>query len=158
MELRSGSNCSHDTARSLVWIPTDWLSFLPAPLLHLMTWGVIAFELFIPVLYAWRRTRILAVLTGIFLHLSIAIVYPIPAFSGVMIAIYAGLLPDAWYEPLRRLDLRLARAQTRVPAIRLAFAQLPRVSPAAVIAIWLALIAAAYAPDLVRSEPAHKVS
>jgi hypothetical protein len=89
---------------SLVWLDTSWLEFLPAPLLRAAGLAVIAFELLFPILYAWRWTRTLAVLTGLSLHLGIAVLYPFPAFSGLMLAIYLGLLPEGWYAPLERLD------------------------------------------------------
>jgi hypothetical protein len=94
---------------SLVWIDTSWLGVFPPLLLRLVGWGVIVFELSFPALYAWRGTRTPAVLTGIALHLGIAVIYPFPAFSGLMLAIYAGLLPEKWYSPLRRLDACAAR-------------------------------------------------
>jgi hypothetical protein len=99
---------------SLVWTDTSWLELLPAPVLRLGGWGVIGFELLFPALYAWRRTRTAAVLTGILLHLGIAVIYPFPIFSGLMVAIYAGLLPERCYAPLQRLDAWAAmRLQTR---------------------------------------------
>jgi hypothetical protein len=89
---------------SLVWLDTSWMEFLPAPLLRSAGLVVIAFELLFPVLYAWWWTRTLTVLTGISLHLGIAVLYPIPAFSGLMLAIYLSLLPEGWYAPLEWLD------------------------------------------------------
>jgi hypothetical protein len=79
---------------SLVWTSTAWMTWFPAWLLRLSGWSVIAFELLFPLLYLWRRTRFLTLLLGIALHVGIAVVYPIPIFSGLMIAAYAGLLGD----------------------------------------------------------------
>ena len=93
---------------SLVWTSTAWMTWFPAWLLRLSGWGVIAFELLFPALYAWRRTRVVALLTGIALHIGIAWVYPIPIFSGLMIAVYAGLLPETWYARLRQVDKWIA--------------------------------------------------
>ena len=80
---------------SLVWTSTAWLAWFPAWLLRLSGWGVIAFELLFPLLYVWRRTRVLTLLTGIALHAGIAVVYPLPFFSGFMLGAYAGLLPGS---------------------------------------------------------------
>lgn len=142
---------------SLVWTNTAWLAWFPAPLLRIAGWGVIAFESSFPFLYAWRRTRFLAVWSGIALHAGIAVVYPFPAFSGLMISIYAGLLPDVCYAPLRRLDMRIAlatkvRLRSRLSVVRLRPSYRLAVCAAG---FWVLLIAGSYAPDAPRI--AHSV-
>ena len=68
---------------------------LPAaadPLLALMTWGTLAFELSFPVLVCFRRTRAAALLGGIALHLGLGLALELGPFSLVMIAGYAAFL------------------------------------------------------------------
>ena len=77
---------------SLVWIGTAWMKYIPATLLRCVGWGVIAFELLFPVLYWRRSTRLPALAAGIAMHVGIAVLYPIPAFSGSMIVLYLALL------------------------------------------------------------------
>jgi hypothetical protein len=68
---------------------------LPAaadPLLSLLTWGTLAFELSFPVLVCFRRTRAAALLGGIALHLGLGLTLELGPFSLVMIAGYAAFL------------------------------------------------------------------
>jgi hypothetical protein len=85
----------------------------------------LAFEILFPALYLCRRTRLAAVFCGIALHIGIGVLYPIPVFSGFMLAIYAGLLPESWY-----------RARQNVPVWSPSSRQI-----AAVAAIWRVFIA-----------------
>ncbi len=87
---------------SLVWVPMNWMSWLPSWIWHGMGYGVVAFELLFGVLYAWHRTRVPALIVGILMHAGIAIVYPIPVFGWIMVSICAGLLPERWYRPMER--------------------------------------------------------
>jgi hypothetical protein len=93
---------------SLVWMNVAWTDWFPALLFRIFGWGVIAFELLFPFFYIWRRTRVVTVLLGIAMHIGIALLYPFPTFSALMIAIYMGLLPDRCYAPLRQLDTWIA--------------------------------------------------
>jgi hypothetical protein len=103
---------------SLTWTSVTWFELVPAPVLRLMGWGIIVFEILFLGAYAWRRSRIAAVLTGAILHLGICVVYPLPAFSGIVLAIYAGLLPAGWYAAIDRVDLRWDRRQPEKLAAR----------------------------------------
>jgi hypothetical protein len=80
------------TLPSLVWIDTGWIGDLPKWLWHAAGYGVVGFELLFPLLYAWRRTRLTALLGGLAMHVGIGIIYPIPAFAGIMLSLYAALL------------------------------------------------------------------
>jgi hypothetical protein len=86
------------TLPSLVWTDTSWASELPKWFWHAAGYGVCGFELLFPVLYAWRRTRLIALFTGIGMHAGIGIIYPIPVFAGIMLSLYAALLvPEILY-------------------------------------------------------------
>jgi hypothetical protein len=134
---------------SLVWMNTSWTEWFPAPLLRIVSWGVIVFELSFPLFYAWRRTRILTVLSGIAMHIGIGLVYPIPIFSALMISIYAGLLPDKYYAPLRHVDKWIAMKTlatgfgTRVVAFSLPLKS--RLAVAALV-LWSLCVGVVYAP------------
>jgi hypothetical protein len=91
------------TLPSLVWIPTNWMAWFPSWVWHFMGYGVVGFEVLFGPLYLWKRTRFPALITGILLHLGISIVYPIPSFGWIMIALYAALLPVTWQRPPGRL-------------------------------------------------------
>ena len=148
---------------SLVWTDASWISLFPPAALRLGSWGVIVFELFFPLLYAWRRTRAAAVATGICLHLGIGAIYPIPAFAGLMLAIYAGLLPERWYASLTRWEAWLGSCRRasapstirRRPWLRLK----SRFRWAAgAVALWLLASVAIYFPSLVPYAPqAHRL-
>lgn len=137
---------------SLVWTNASWIEAFPPWLLKVGGWSVIAFELSFPILYAWLRTRTAVVLIGIVLHASIAIVYPFPVFSGLMLAIYAGLLPEAWYKPLARLD---DYRRPRLPKTRwLNLRQRYRLMTVCVC-LWMILRVGLFAPKLT-SDPAFQ--
>ena len=108
------------TLPSLVWIHTAWLSWFPAVLLRATGWAVIAFELWFPVLYFLRRTRIFALMAGVGMHVGIILFYPIPIFSGLMLVPYVALLPGyreriAW--PREKKILGLAGALVMVAVL-----------------------------------------
>ena len=93
-----------------------------------MGYVVLVFEALFVVLMWWRPVRPVLLLLGAFLHIGIAIVFPIPWFGLGMFAIYLLLLPD-WlaYLPLRRLgfaDTTIRSLATRSPHRT----QLPRAS------------------------------
>jgi hypothetical protein len=142
---------------NLVWMNVAWIVRFPATVLRFMSWGVIAFELLFPCLYAWRRSRLLAVVTGISLHIGIAVLYPIPVFSGLMIAIYLCLLPESCYGSMRHLDMRMAK-QVRNSYHLFASPKLSRVIlssrlAVAAIVLWGLFIGGAYAPKYVSYAP-----
>lgn len=80
---------------NLVWHEPTLLLSLPPLLLRLLGWGVIAFELLFPALWAWRRTRRATLALGLGLHGAIAWFYPLPAFSLYMAALYVPLVLSA---------------------------------------------------------------
>ena len=100
---------------SIVWMNTAWLAWFSPFFLRLFGWGVVGFELFFPFLFIYSQTRVLVLLMGIALHVGIAVIYPIPVFAGIMLAIYAGLLPERCYVPLQRLDAWIATRAGRLP-------------------------------------------
>lgn len=142
---------------SLVWIDTGWLTLFPPPLLRVAGWAVVAFELTFPALYAFRITRVPALLLGMGLHLGIGIVYPIPVFGGLMLAIYIGLLPERWYEPLRNLEMYLmgvvARRSRPVQPARSAPRRLTGRMMVSALTLWAAAVALVYAPQFVTNRP-----
>ena len=62
------------------------------PLLSLLTWGTVAFELAFPVLVCFRQTRNLTLLAGIGLHLGLGLTMELGPFSLVMVAAYVAFL------------------------------------------------------------------
>ena len=62
------------------------------PVVSLLTWGTLAFELSFPVLVCFRRTRAAVLLGGIGLHLGLGLTMELGPFSLVMIAGYAAFL------------------------------------------------------------------
>ena len=66
-----------------------------APLVAMLTWGTVLFELSFPVLVLFRRTRPIALLGGIALHLGLFAVLELGPFSLIMIASYLAFL-DPW--------------------------------------------------------------
>ena len=83
------------------------------PVLSLLTWGTLAFELSFPVLVCFRRTRAAVLLGGIALHLGLGLTLELGPFSLVMVAGYAAFLdPErtpalmaGWSEWLHRRGL-----------------------------------------------------
>jgi hypothetical protein len=143
---------------SLVWMNMAWTHLFPALLFRIFGWGVIAFELLFPFFYIWRRTRVLIVLLGIAMHIGIALVYPFPIFSALMIAICMGLLPDSYYGPLRQLDKWIATRFGRpwfndhVGNFRLPLSSSLAV---AAVVIWGLCIGVRYAPADTSYQPAR---
>lgn len=91
--------------------------------------------------------------SGIALHTGIGVVYPFPVFSGLMISIYVGLLPDHCYAPLRWLDMRMSRLAAGLGVGSQQSAVPLRPSPrllVCVVGLWVLLIAGSYAPDVPR--------
>lgn len=88
------------------------------------------FELLFWLFYLLPATRRPAFLAGAAMHLSIAIIYPIPAFGFTMLALYAGLLLP--WRPLESIE--------RVPFAPRAWA--------AAVAIYCACVASVYAPAM----------
>jgi hypothetical protein len=143
---------------SLVWMNMAWAVRFPPLLFRICGWGVIAFELLFPFFYIWRRTRVLTVLLGIAMHIGIALLYPFPTFSALMIAIYMGLLPERYYAPLRQLDKWIA-TRFRKPWFndRVRNLQLPISSRLVVagIVVWSLCIGVTYAPVDASYQPAR---
>jgi hypothetical protein len=135
---------------SLVWINTGWMSLFPPLLLRFLGWSVVGFELLFIPLYAWRRTRAATLLVGIALHIGIGLLYPIPIFSGLMIAAYCGLLPDSWY---RRLGFAHRRSPgTRIDSIAFWNWLTPR-HAVLLASLWVVAISISYAPGFVAYRP-----
>jgi hypothetical protein len=77
-----------------------------APLVALMTWGTIIFELALPLL-AWRKKyRAKILIVGVLFHLGIEVTLRIPLFSAIMVVCYASYLTD---EESRALVARVGR-------------------------------------------------
>jgi hypothetical protein len=94
--------------------------------------------LFFPLIYLWRRTRLLGLLIGIGLHLGIAMMFPHPWFAGLMLIFYVALLPEAWVT-----RQRLENTQWRYP-LR--------------VAVLLSILTAwVYIPNYVSYRPAQQV-
>lgn len=68
-------------------VPVDW-----APLIAMLTWGTVLFELFFPVLVYFRITRMPTLLAGIGLHLGLWAAMELGPFSFLMIASYIAFL------------------------------------------------------------------
>jgi hypothetical protein len=62
------------------------------PMLWLLTWSTLAFELLFPVLVWFRRTRPAVLLLGIALHLGLLVTLELGPFSWVMMASYVAFL------------------------------------------------------------------
>lgn len=93
---------------------------LPAaaePVLALLTWGTVVFELAFPVLVCVRRTRAAALLGGIALHLGLGLALELGPFSALMIVGYVAFLDpertpalmSRWSDWLERTGVARAR-------------------------------------------------
>ena len=88
--------------------------------------GTIAIEFALPVVLAWRRTRLAAVFVGIGFHLTLALAGHLP-FTGFAMAFYFLFMPDDMPERLDRVRAafppldRTAAAIARVASSPLAF-------------------------------------
>jgi hypothetical protein len=63
-----------------------------APLLALVTWGTLAFELLFPVFVLFKRTRPVILWAGVALHLGLWLTLELGPFSWVMLASYIAFL------------------------------------------------------------------
>ena len=84
------------------WVPGPAVE----PLLSLLTWGTLLFELAFPVLVMWRPTRTITVLAGIGLHLGMGVTLELGLFSWVMLAGYIAFLDPIRVPQLAQLLLR----------------------------------------------------
>jgi hypothetical protein len=95
-------------------LPT-WL--IAPPLGSLLTWGTLLTEAFVGLGVWWRRSRPYALMTGVALHLGIALTLEISFFSVIMIASYLAFIPGYVYKSagtrLRGLLHRPARLPQR---------------------------------------------
>ena len=84
---------------------------LPMPVWWVMAYVGLLFEMFAPVLFLWRKTRLPTILYGVVFHLSIALLMKdLIYFSVQMIAFYALFLtPDEIRWPIRKLRSMLGR-------------------------------------------------
>jgi hypothetical protein len=53
---------------NLVWMPAGWMALFPVWLWRLLGYGVVVFELTFFLFYAFRRTRVALLLTGMAMH------------------------------------------------------------------------------------------
>lgn len=81
------------------------------PLVVLLTWGTLLFELFFPLLVWFRVTRVPTLLLGLGLHLGLWLTLEIGPFSLVMMASYIAFL-----DPSRVAQIRWLRRSRAVPA------------------------------------------
>lgn len=81
------------------------------PMVALMTWGTLLFELCFPVLVWFRATRVPTLLIGVGLHLGLWLTLELGPFSFVMIASYIAFL-----DPARVAHTRLLRRSRPVSA------------------------------------------
>lgn len=108
-----------------------------APLMLGAGYVALTFEVVFPVLIWFRRLRTPLVIVGIALHLGVAIFFPIPTFSLVMVSLYLGFVPEEIYERWYQKWERRESARPK-PAAALAPKAVMRVS-IAVLAIWFVL-------------------
>ena len=78
------------------------------PLVVLLTWGTLLFELFFPLLVWFRATRVPTLLLGLALHLGLFATLEIGPFSWVMMASYLAFLDPTWVAQTRWLRRRRA--------------------------------------------------
>jgi hypothetical protein len=93
-------------------VPTSW-----APLLAVMTWGTVFFELFFPLLVLFRSTRPYALLGGVGLHGGLWAALELGPFSPLMVASYLAFLDPQWIA--KRFDRKASSSigHDVVPAI-----------------------------------------
>ena len=92
-------------------VPTSW-----APLLAVMTWGTVFFELFFPLLVLFRSTRKYALLAGIGLHAGLWAALELGPFSPLMVASYLAFLDPHWTAARLRTKTPQPVSQEIVPA------------------------------------------
>ncbi|HYO95655.1 MAG TPA: HTTM domain-containing protein [Polyangiaceae bacterium] len=71
-----------------------------APLVRVLTWSTLLFELLFPILVWDRRYRRYLLAAGVFFHLGIELTLTIPMFSAIMVVSYACFLSDDETEAL----------------------------------------------------------
>lgn len=73
----------------------EWpVELTSTPLLLVLAWSTIAFEMLFPILVWNRAVRPICIVAGIVFHMSIEITMRIPVFSTLMIITYASYLTD----------------------------------------------------------------
>jgi hypothetical protein len=90
----------------------DWP--IQPPLGFILTWFALGAEAFVGVGVWWRRTRAMAILTGVGLHVGIALAFQIGFFSIVMIASYLAFIPGSAIETF----LKRMHREAVVPELR----------------------------------------
>jgi vitamin K-dependent gamma-carboxylase-like protein len=95
----------------------EWPSWVGGPLVQVLTWGTLAFEVGFPFLVFSKRWRPWALGAGVLFHVGIHAVMLLPMFSAVMIVSYALFLDEEEAERiirwLRGGRGRSARGRTR---------------------------------------------
>ncbi len=85
----------------------EWPTSVGTPVVQLITWGTLAFELGFPLLVWFRRFRPWCLAVGVAFHLGIDVAMTVPMFSAVMLASYALFLDDDVVErAIARLETR----------------------------------------------------
>lgn len=71
---------------------------LPMPywITQLATWSVLFWEISFPVLYCFRRTRLLALVAGVMMHAGIFVTMELGCFPLYLLAVYGALLLEWW--------------------------------------------------------------
>lgn len=127
----------------LLWVNVGCMRYLPSTLFRLLSWGVIGFELSFPGFYFCPKTQVAILFSGIAMHLGIALLYPIPVFSGIMIAIYLGIFPDNFYRWVGPSHLRDVEPPVKGCATSCVRALLP------ILALWTISTSCLYASILI---------
>ena len=105
------------------WVPSSmpvnvitnlsWLLNYKA-IAQVIGYGVLVFEIAFIFLIWFRPFRWILVITGIGLHVGIAILYPIPHFALLMLTLYIPLLPESIWEKLKRRYQNLAYSASAI--------------------------------------------
>ena len=94
-----------------------------APLLDVLSlmlaagYVALVFEVVFPLMIWFRGLRTPLIIIGLVLHLGIALFFPIPIFSLVMVAFYLGFVPDGVYERWYRQYTRAERVAEAPEAV-----------------------------------------
>src|SRR5262249_51638808 len=83
---------------------------LPDPLLRLLTWTVLIWEVSFPLLVLWPRSRTAALVLGAAFHVGIGLSMELACFALYMLCLYLPLLPWERLGHPRNLDTVSRRA------------------------------------------------
>lgn len=129
-----------------IWLPgRDHLPII-GELMHqnwfhyTMSWGGAVYDLTIPFLLWWSRTRVGAFLAVVFFHLFTAVLFPIGMFPYIMIAASLVFFPASWHHKAHLKMLQFCKLRLPSKDNAADGAQAKKVAPSAVVVAAILLV------------------